>query len=651
MATANKIATKGFCNTIKNQTFTSGTAKCITASEASAAGFSHNGTSPSYKCVKETNISVRNRTFVAKDLTPFIGNYVNDEYLADGQGSNYRRRFGLGTVVMLDNITGRLKLFAFTQLSDVHDMTGGDGFKEYDGERFTPLGIVVGVPSTEYSYRNTYLYGTGRDLTNQTAEITVMSLLNHQGNFGLKQHMVNAPAYSQWMRNNRNNFEALSASVGVPSISIYNPIEACSFIDTSGHVYFHNDTAQARHSIFAMYKNASGNCLATHISQYDQDSLNLTSNQARAIGSYAAGLRYPAPLCTSTYSPIPTSNSTTAVFTKSGIARVLPFNSAHYDLRCGGTSAETYDVCKIRDFYVSSGYTDIIDGVPWSSLYNKASLFATGIPHRLLRSPYTDGGTSFNESKNQLAGSNRGLLFKSTDFKIYNQHVGQLLNTADDGATFVLPTGASYEAFLRDNGLSYWSTTGLETIVNAYTSGNGIVYTPSLYELFKLVARCRFIWTNILSLAQYFDPELNVSRIDGKGVAQASIASCELDESIVTDFGYRTAMNELLLAGDLTVIGSQANSSVGGTSGTRAKYIGRMCVGLPSIITPTTTTAPASQTIMPPVLYTGPILWTNVNFNSNLHYSCPNLIPFIRIPVDYSQGLNLNLIWNMARVV
>ena len=240
MATANKIATKEYCNTLKPGSFESDLNAGVTATEASAAGFTHNST-PALKCVKETNLAVPTVTFNAIDLTPYLFNAVNEETTGDingvsssGQGPDWFRRLAIGSVVMLDTETFKLKLFA---LSGITDLRGGgyvitpsgstSAFKDYDGTRFTPLGIVVGVPANEYYERSTLpdLYGTMCGGAGVSC-LTVMSLRNYAGALTGLSQSANSGEYANWMRNKRHDFLEAAEQLGMDLIDIYNPIAA-----------------------------------------------------------------------------------------------------------------------------------------------------------------------------------------------------------------------------------------------------------------------------------------------------------------------------------------------------------------------------------------------------------------------------------------
>lgn len=693
MATANKIATKEYCNTLKPGSFSSDLKAGVTATEASAAGFSHNST-PAKKCVKETNLAVRTVTFNAVDLTPFLFNAVTEESTGSygggsGEGPDHFRRLAIGSVVMLDTETFKLKLFAFNQLTDIRG--GGyngstSAFKDYDGTRFTPLGIVVGVPANEYLERSNipYLYGTMCGNA-EISCLTVMSLRNHNGAVvGLDQN-ANLGAYASWMYNNRNNFANAAGQLGMDPIDIYNPIAAiCKNpmynVYTNGLMLsdFQFNTNRFW-SIFPLYiANTTDALCSTDPISIKIDpihALNLGVNSTTMTS--ITGLKYQMPLATTAASgkgmgypgTITMTNTNMNSMAVTGVARCLPFDAAHYDQRCTGASYELFYTGKIRDFRVSSGLQDLTDGVPCRSKLGpvKTGFFNTTFPQRLLCSPHYGDGTGFNETRQ----GNYGLLFNSDDFRQYVMRTAEgIANSAtensayiseDDPAahTFCLPTGATYEAFLLTQkeltniDLSFWGQTQLYQLIRSYTGNNDShfsLYTPSLYELFKTTARWRFITANIQQLSPFLSADEMI-------LAGSGLASCEMDDTLLSDNTYINWVNNQIAAGEWPKITfRQLNALVTGFNATQAigtiySTCGRLGVHCLHG-SPTATTDRNSMILPGPYICSCPYLWTTAQYNSATMWGYCDLIPFIRIPVDYSHAMTkVQAIWNTETIV
>lgn len=700
MATANKIATKEYCNTLKPGSFTSDLTAGVTATEASAAGFTHNST-PALKCVKETNLAVPTVTFNAVDLTPYLFSAVNQETTGDingvsssGQGPDWFRRLAIGSVVMLDTETFKLKLFAFSYLTDIQnggyilDSSGNtiSKFKDYDGTRFTPLGIVVGVPANEYLERDNIpeLYGTMCGYAGVSC-LTVMSLRNCTGALtGLNQY-ANLGNYASWMLNKQNDFLEAAGQLGMDPIDIYNPIAAiCKNpmydVYTNGLMLSEFQANTNRYwSIFPMYIANSANALSStdpiSIRSDPAGALNLSTTSAAMTS--ITGLKYQMPLAITTIAgkgmgyPGTTNMSATNLnsMAVTGIARCLPFDAAHYDSRCTGTSYELFYTGRVRDFRVSSGVSDLTDGTPCRSnlAVAKTGFFNATYPQRLLCSPYYGDGTGFNET---IGGQNNGLLFNYDDFRNYVERTAvgicnSLYNedypSSDDvdTRTFCLPTGATYEAFLLTQkeltniDLSFWGQTQLYQLIRSYTGNNDryfSLYTPSLYELFKTTARWRHITMHIQQLSSFLSA--NEMILTGGG-----LASCEMDDTLLSDGTYLEWVNEQISAGSWPeAIGRQLNALVTSFNATTAagsiyKTCGRLGVHCLHS-SPTATTDRNSMVLPGPYICSCPYLWHNAQYNSSTMYGYCELIPFIRIPVDYSHAMPVvQAIWNTETIV
>lgn len=690
MATANKIATKEYCNTLIPGSFSSDLNAGVTAAEASAAGFSHNST-PAKKCVKETNLEVRTVTFTAADLTPFLTIAVEEETNGGtDEGPDSLRRFAIGSIVMLDTVTFKLKLFAFMSVADLRD--NGIYAREYDGTRFIPLGIVVGVPANEYYERssNPGLYGTMCGGASISC-LTVMSLRNFNGALmGLNQGS-NLPAYSEWMVNNRNNFLDAACQLGMDPIDIYNPIAAiCKnpMYDESinglrlSEFQYRTDRWW---SIFPIYKAASEYNHLHGLSELcSTDPISIKSDPSYALGlntnsiamTSITGLKYQMPLATmvpaskgmGTPMTVNMDGQSSNSMAVSGIGRCLPFDSAHYDTRCTDTSYELCYTGKIIDFRLPDRSLDKTDGLPCrTQLLTKPAFFNSLVPQVLLSSPYSGDGTGFNET----GAYNKGLLFYHDDFRQYvsrtatgitnsipQNELGPSSNDANSN-TFCLPTGATYEAFLITQkeltgiDLSFWQQTQLYQLIRSYTGNNDSyfsLYTPSLYELFKTTARWRFITANIQQLSTWLND--NQIQLIGYG-----LASCEMDDTLLSDNAYLSWVNTQILSGSWpTRIGQQLNAWVTRFNSTTAqntiyKTCGRLGVHClqPS---PTATTERNSQVLMGTYVCSCPYLWTNAQYNSSIMLGYCDLIPFIRIPVDFWRyNPAVQAIWNTATIV
>lgn len=637
-ATANKIATRTYCNTLKANAFSTDLSKCVTAKNCSDAGFSHNSTTPSYKCVKETNVSVMTSTFEAADLTPWISSFYGIE--AGYDGLDARRAFSIGSVLMLDTVTNKFKLFAFSSISRLWSSTSTNGailpeFKQYDVSRFTPIGIVVGVPASEYAYKYVHTYSTAIG-SNEVPCLTLMSLLAHDCTVGLSRMWTkNSVAYSEWMVDNFN-----MSSYSNP-LDIYNPITTC---DGSGTVNFAYITRAIKQSIFPIQLEASYTDKPGYGTIIPSPSYMLGGILGRNLSSSATN--YMDLMNTTTNRPIPTS-WTTSILNKSGISRLVPNSKYHMSTATANTdtSAATKnmnrtDNGRIIDFYTTNRSRDIVGSLSYSSLYPLP--INVNVPTLVMLSPYTT--TNYNTIQEAMGGGNNyGVIFKSDDFLKYNQYTYNALydnnidpNLSSDYEVCCLPTGASYELCLLNEGLSFWRTTQLYTLLDS-TGIRFDLYTPSLYELFKLSARSNFIFQQLNYLNQSY-PILSSNKntyYSGVGIGASgnmSFASCELDDNLL--YYASTDWNSLINDGYYNTMGCIVGNQTG-TNSLAPAYIkkhGRLCVEIPGAHT--AQAEPHSiNTLRGGGIFSGPMFWTNTGFNSLMHWSCPILAPFIRIPV------------------
>lgn len=637
-ATANKIATRTYCNTLKANAFSTDLSKCVTAKNCSDAGFSHNSTTPSYKCVKETNVSVMTSTFEAADLTPWISSFYSTETGFDDLDS--KRAFSIGSVLMLDNVTNKFKLFAFSSISRLWTATATDGtylpeFKQYDVSRFTPIGIVVGVPASEYAYKGIPIYSTAIG-SNEVPCLTLMSLLAHDCSVGLSNMWSkNAEEYSRWMV---VNFDMYNYSNPLDS---YNPITTCA---NEGTVLFSGITQAIKQSIFPMQLEANYNTKPGEGTIIPSVSYLLGSILGRNLT--AAATNYMSLMNNTTNRPVPTTWSS-SILNKSGISRLVPNSKYHMSSATANTdtSAATKnmnrtDNGRIIDFYTTNRSRDIVGALSYSSLSQLP--INVNVPTLVLLSPYTTQQRS-SIQETMPTGNNHGVIFTSDDFYNYNQYTCNALydnnidpNISSDYEVFCLPTGASYELCLLNNGLSFWGTTALYKLLDD-TGVRFDLYTPSLYELFKLSARSNFIFQQLNYLNKSY-PILSKTKntyYSGVGIGASgnmSFASCELDDNLL--YYASTEWNSLIEGGyynsSSCIVGNQtvANS-------VKSAYIqkhGRLCVEIPGAHT--AQAEPHSiTTLRGGGLFSGPMFWNNVKFNSLIHWSCPILAPFIRIPV------------------
>lgn len=637
-ATANKIATRTYCNTLKANAFSTDLSKCVTAKNCSDAGFSHNSTTPSYKCVKETNVSVMESTFEAADLTPWISNYFPTEVAYDGLDS--RRALPIGSILMLDNNTNKFKLFAFSSISRLWYSYSTDGttlpeFKQYDVNRFTPIGIVVGVPASEYAYKDVYTYNTAIG-TNEVPCLTLMSLLAHDCSVGLSNMWSkNAVTYSNWMV---DNFDVSSYS---NALDIYNPIPLCA---NAGTVLFSYITQAIKQSIFPIQLEANYNTSPGDGIIIPSISYLLGSILGRSLSSSATN--YMSLMNNTTNKPIPTSWSS-SILNKSGISRLVPNSKYHMSAATANTdtSAATKnmnrtDNGRIIDFYTTNRSRAIVGALHYSALYSLP--INVNVPTLVMLSPYTTQQRS-SIQETMPNGNNHGVIFTSDDFYRYNQYTYNALydnnidpNLSSDYEVCCLPTGASYEVCLLNEGLSFWRTTQLYALLQG-TGSRFDLYTPSLYELFKLSARSNFIFQQLNALNESYpilSKNINTyySNVGIGASGNMSFASCELDDNLL--YYASTDWNSLINQGYYNSSACIAKNQVVANSVTSAyvKNHGRLCVEIPGA--QTAQTEPHSlTTLRGGGLFSGPMFWTTVGFNSLNHWSCPILAPFIRIPV------------------
>lgn len=637
-ATANKIATRTYCNTLKANAFSTDLSKCVTAKNCSEVGLAHNSTTPSYKCVKETNVSVMTNTFEAADLTPWLSSFYSTEAYHDGLDT--RRAFSIGSILMLDTVTNKFKLFALSSISRLWTATSTDGtilpeFKKYDANRFTPIGIVVGVPASEYAYMNEHIYSTVTG-SNQVPCLTLMSLLAHDCSVGLSNMWSkNAETYSQWMVTNFN-----VSNDGNP-LNIYNPITACASTST---VSFSSITQTIKQSIFPIQLQASYTDNPGEGTIIPSISYMLGDILGRNLSSSATN--YMSLMNNTTNRPIPTSWSST-LLNKSGISRLVPNSKYHMSSATANTdtSAATKnmnrtDNGRIIDFYTTNRSRDIVGALSYSAIYPLPT--NVNVPTLVLLSPYTTRQRSSIQDTMHM-GNNHGVIFTSDDFYQYNQYTIDALydNNIDpdistDYEVFCLPTGASYELCLLNEGLSFWRTTALYKLLDD-TGVKFDLYTPSLYELFKLSARSNFIFQQLNALNKSY-PILSTNKntyYSNVGIGASgnmSFASCELDDNLL--YYSSTDWNSLINSGYYNSSGCIVSNQTVANSVTSAyvKKHGRLCVEIPGAHT--AQAEPHSMTTLRGGgLFSGPMFWTNAGFNSYMHLSCPILAPFIRIPV------------------
>lgn len=637
-ATANKIATRTYCNTLKANAFSTDLSKCVTAKNCSNAGFSHNSTTPSYKCVKETNVSVMTSTFEAADLTPWMSSFYDIE--TRNNDLDAKRAFSIGSVLMLDNVTNKFKLFAFSSISRLYTTTYTNGaifpeFKQYDVSRFTPIGIVVGVPASEYAYINEHIYSTAIG-NNQVPCLTLMSLLAHDCTIGLSNMWTkNAETYSQWMVTNFN-----VSNYGNP-LDIYNPITTC---DGSGTVEFAYITRAIKQSIFPIQLEASYTDKPGYGTIIPSISYMLGGILGRNLSSSATN--YMDLMNNTTNRPIPTSWSS-SLLNKSGISRLVPNSKYHMSSATVNTDTSEAtknmnrtDAGRIVDFYTTNSSRDIVGSLSYSSLYPLP--INSNVPTLVMLSPYTT--TKHNTIQEAMGGgTNYGVIFKSDDFLNYNQYTYNALydnnidpNISTGYEVCCLPTGASYEVCLLNSHLSFWRTTALYKLLDD-TGVKFDLYTPSLYELFKLSARSNFIFQQLNALNKSYpilskNKNTYYSNVGIGASGNMSFASCELDDNLL--YYASTDWNSLITSGyyntNSCIVGNQtvANS----VASAYIKKHGRLCVEIPGAHT--AQAEPHSiTTLQGGGLFSGPMFWSNTGFNSLMHYSCPILAPFIRIPV------------------
>ena len=636
-ATANKIATRTYCNTLKANAFSTDLSKCVTAKNCSDAGFSHNSTAPSYKCVKETNVSVIENTFEAADLTPWLTNFFSIETSYDGLDS--RRAFSIGSILMLDTVTNKFKLFAFSSISRLWEAYDTNGtilpeFKEYDANRFTPIGIVVGVPASEYAYRNVHTYSTVIG-SNEVPCLTLMSLLAYDCSVGLSNMWSkNSEVYSQWMIKNFN------VSNYSNPLDIYNPIATCGSVGT---VSFSGVTQAIKHSIFPIQLQASYTDNPGGGTIIPSTSYWLGNILGRTLSSSATN--YMDLMNNTTNRPVPISWDA-PILNKSGISRLVPNSKYHLSRATANTdtSAATRnmnrtDKGRIIDFYTTNRSRDIIGALSYSSIYPLP--INENVPTLVMLSPYTT--TRFSAISDTMhTGNNHGVIFTSDDFYQYNQYTYDALynnninpNISTGYEVYCLPTGASYELCLLNANLSFWRTTALYTLLDS----TGILfdlYTPSLYELFKLSARSNFIFQQLNALNKSYpilskNKNTYYSNVGIGASGNMSFASCELDDNLLyyASTNWNSLINNGYYNSDACIVQTQvvANSV---TSAYVRKH-GRLCVEIPGA--QTAQVEPHSTTTVGGGVFSGPMFWCNTNFNYLIHWSCPILAPFIRIPV------------------